>query len=78
MGQMYKCLEGKAIGSYGLSDTIQPALESCNDPPLWEKILQNREGILLCHLCCTIKLVVFISRCNEKRRRIMCRVRDFN
>ncbi len=48
-GQMYRGPEGEAMRSYGLSDTIQPALwlsELCNDP-LWEKILQNREGILL-------------------------------
>lgn len=80
-GQMYRGPEGEAMRSYGLSDTIQQALwlsELCNDPPLWEKILQNREGILLFYRCCTIRVVVFISSCNEQRRRLMHRVRDFN
>lgn len=75
---MYSGLEGKAMRSYGLLDAIQPALEPCNDLPLWEKILQNREGILLFHLCCTIIVVVFICWCNEQRHRIWHRVRDFN
>lgn len=78
IGQMQRGPEGKAMRSYGLSDTIQPALEPSSDPPLWEKILQNREGILLFHLCCTIRVVVFMSWCNEQRHRIMRRVRDFN
>lgn len=30
-----------------MMDAIQPALQPCDGPPLWEKILQNREGILL-------------------------------
>lgn len=76
MGQMHRCLEG--MRSYTLSETIQPAPECCSHPLLLEEILQAGEGILLSHLCCTIKVVVFISRCNEQRRRIMCRVRDFN
>lgn len=77
-GHMYRGPEVMAITSYGLSDTIQPALEPCNDPPLWEKILQNRKGILLFHLCCTMRVVVFISWCNEQRHRVMHRVMDFN
>lgn len=80
-GQMHRDPEGKDMRPYGLSDSIQPALwlsQLCYDPPLWEKILQNRERILLFYFCCTIRVVVFISWCNGQRRRIMCRVRDFN
>lgn len=81
MGQMYRGLEGKAMRSYGLSDTIQPEFwpsELCNDLPLWEKILQNTKGILLFYVCYTIRVVVFISWCNEQRRRIMVKVKHFN
>lgn len=49
-GQMHRGPEGKAMRSYLLSDSIQPELwisVLCNGSPLREKILQNREGILL-------------------------------
>lgn len=75
---MYRGPEGEAMKSYGLSDTIQRVLEPRNDPPLWETTLQDREGILLFHLCCTITVVVFIYWCNEQRHRIMCRFSGLN
>lgn len=75
---MYTGPEGMAVRSFELLETIQPELEPCSDRPLREKILQNRKGILLFHLCCTIKVGVFIYCCNEKRHRIMHMVMVFN